>query len=692
MPGIIPTLSERRGAKNSGNPLTLPNTTCPKGPAIEWVRKRDGEVSRFEPDKLTRSLQLATAALDDAMLPDAVAELARMAMFFLRAQFPREVVETSNIADWVEKSLLQTGHEELARSYSSYRDRKLWARRSLVVCREASLRDAGLPEPTHWDKLHIVQSLRASLSLDAARARQIAGEVERKVLNARFTSLTTDLVRELVNNELATLGHAQRLTASGCIHVRTSDLKRQLTQPPGLGPGSHFVAGKIWRDFALNEIVSRDVAEAERRGLLRTHGLESQPGLVATALNCAALVRQSHGSRDSIARFGRRLADAAESTPLLIALDLVEYWLALVAEPNDSPSQAAELFWQELSLRLRSCSTQCVLNLYGGVPRGVIPDVGAGPLFEQQPAATEEAFAEAVAEEILGRLQRDAPDWRTLRVDWHWHLGSQRARTTVARAAAEGLPVAIVFDRQLIPLGEGLRRLTDNARKVLEYVGISLPTVWREAGSPRSLVALEDGLVQAVQLAVRGAVQKREFLRRLPRILDSSLIDHAVLAVAPIGLDWTVRQLTGKSFTEEEGSLRLAETLLRSIRETAERESKFFSLGIIVDGWTGRQTPNTSASGAGDDNELLEGSSPTASGLGVRRQIHAAGRLHGVAQAGTLIFPRDTTSQLAVEGLEETLNWAAQSTELVRLRFGAIRPVASQIEVNWPEGDLNQSD
>jgi 2-phosphoglycerate kinase len=177
------------------------NATDTSLPAVEWVRKRDGEVVRFEPEKLARSLRLAAEELAEPLPLETLDEVARMAMFFVRANTIGDIVESSDLADCVEKSLGETGQTELAARYAQYRSRKCGACEQLKVFAErADDREAPMPAE-RWSKSRIVETLRARIGLDARHAREIASRVERTVLAARWTRLTTDLVREVVNNE-----------------------------------------------------------------------------------------------------------------------------------------------------------------------------------------------------------------------------------------------------------------------------------------------------------------------------------------------------------------------------------------------------------------------------------------------------------------------------------------------------------
>ncbi len=663
-----------------------------KQSAPDWVRKRDGEVVRFELDQLTRALQFATDDIGQNLSPDELVELARMASFFVQANVNSEVVGSEEISEWVEKSLREIGQELLTESFAKHHERKAWARNSLWVKADESFHESSATESTPWNKSRIVKSLRARANLDTRRARDIASQVERAVLRGRFVTLTTNLVRELVNNELIRCGHTKLLTPSRQVRIGTAELSRQLALPGGPANLGRFVRERIWREYSLDEVISTDVAEAVRRRLLLIHNLGSPANLAASCVDCGSLARQAQGSRASITQFGTQLSRSLGSSSLIVAIDRVEYWLTMVAEPGDTPSKLAEMFWLELNSRLRHSPVQCVLNLYGGLPQGMDSHLGAGPLFSQQPLSTECEFAGAVCQEILGWFQRDAADWPNLRVDWHWYPQPDAVQTAlvqrIMRVIAERHSVGISFERGSVSVGDGLRRVGSAVRPVLDFVGVSLPIIFRDAGSPRSLPALEDGLRLTIQLAVRAAVQKREFLRRLASSVDVVAVDAAVVALCPIGLDWTVRQFVGRSFVADEGALKLAESLVRFVRETAEREARHYSLGIVVDSRCDVPAYESSASNRGEptgEDDSLEGLRPVANEIGLRRLVHSVGRLHAVAQAGTLTLDQIASTDRIADSLLETIEWACRSTEVVRLNFTPNRSLSNQTLVPWPE-------
>jgi hypothetical protein len=261
-------------------------------------------------------------------------------------------------------------------------------------------------------------------------------------------------------------------------------------------------------------------------------------------------------------------------------------------------------------------------------------------------------------------------------LDWHWSAGEDREsaglKRRIGRLIAEGYALSVSFDRGAVPLAEGLQRGPDAARGVLDYIALSLPLIWRDAGSPRVLSAIEDGLARTVQLAVRAAVQRREFLRRVGPHPPAPALDQAALALSVLGLDWTIQQWAGKSIAEDGGALKLALNLIELLRHLAEREARFFGLAVVLDAppdaASVRSAPPISPRESRGD--LIIGLHPWNARIGPRAQIHAAGQLHAVARAGTFTCPRDALSGDEIESL---IDWTLHNTSLNRLAFSRIR-------------------
>src|SRR5438128_12471998 len=97
---------------------------------------------------------------------DRAAELVRMTRFFVESHATERIVPAAEVAEWVEKVLRETAHEELARAYAGYGERKRWAGEWLPVVDERAGSGAAAQL---WDKARLARSLRAGLNIDNVR-------------------------------------------------------------------------------------------------------------------------------------------------------------------------------------------------------------------------------------------------------------------------------------------------------------------------------------------------------------------------------------------------------------------------------------------------------------------------------------------------------------------------------------------
>ncbi len=676
-------------------------------PQVQWVRKRDGDLVPFDLAQLARSLALAAEQLGLPLEREAADELAAMAAFFLAAQLAQPTASSDEISEWVIKALREPGHDALADAYERYRQLKHQCSRSLLVCdRLAPGLSDRVGEP--WDKRRLIRTLRRRLGLTARQARDVAGLVERRVVRGGFERLSRELLRELVNNELAAAGINRRLGTDRHVRLPADWIRQQLAANVEQESAGRTVLGAVLSEFALQEVVSPDVAEAVGARLLQLPGLAAPTSLAATALDCCRVVRESASATDAIGRLGHLLADAARSTSMLLAVDRIEPCLSLCSDGQRSAAELAEWFWQELLRRVRPVPVWCVLNLYGGFPRDWSGQAGLGPLFVRQPSSEDCRLAAQISDELLGRFLRDAADWPRLRLDWHWQAAlpsSSRIARRAVQLAVQGHAVAVTFERGAVPLAEAMCRRGELTRPVLCFAGISLPQLWRQAGRPPSLTALEEPLVEAVRLTVRAAVQQREFMRQVAAGPADRLLDRAVLAMYPIGLDWLISELAGESFCVEPAGLPLAVSTVELLIQACRQESRHFGLQCVLDAppacvgpgsailWAGTLPGQAGQMPAGPQpvgqgrgaGETLPGLQPIDCKQGPRSQISAVAPLHRVAEAGTLICYHWEQALGTPESAISLLNWAAEQTALVRLRLAPPRSEVAQATVQWPE-------
>ncbi|MCP4645896.1 MAG: ribonucleoside triphosphate reductase, partial [bacterium] len=94
---------------------------------LERIRKRDGKVERFYPEKITWAIFKAAKACggDDFALAERLsAEVVDMAVSRLGDGAP----EVEEVQDLVEKVLIENGHARTAKAYILYREKRAGAR------------------------------------------------------------------------------------------------------------------------------------------------------------------------------------------------------------------------------------------------------------------------------------------------------------------------------------------------------------------------------------------------------------------------------------------------------------------------------------------------------------------------------------------------------------------------------------
>ena len=91
------------------------------------IRKRNGDVVAFQPEKITRAIFKAANAVggkDWAMAEDLTSQVIALAT----EQYPDRTVDVESIQDLVEKVLIENGHAKTAKAYILYREKRRSAR------------------------------------------------------------------------------------------------------------------------------------------------------------------------------------------------------------------------------------------------------------------------------------------------------------------------------------------------------------------------------------------------------------------------------------------------------------------------------------------------------------------------------------------------------------------------------------
>jgi ATP cone domain len=419
-------------------------------------------------------------------------------------------------------------------------------------------------------------------------------------------------------------------------------------QPRGKTPLE--VVRRSLESYSLETVFSRDLAAAHRDGLLALAGLEAPRELAAAVLTTP---------EPSATLQALQLLDA-----VLEAREGVAGWLALDGAECLELEKGSPPLPRLLMPVLQAAGLTARLHLNAAdLPHWAMP-AAHGPLFADQVAAPPEDVlhaAASVVQAVLALERSRCP----FAIDWHLGERDFAADSDVARgdllesmvrAALGEYPVTFVFDRPRRPLslGPGLDRLHSY---VLMAVGLDLPRLLEYTGITDDVELFLRKVASLARLAVSAGVQKRNFLRESLHDTDADrsflqrgfLLDRARLMVTPLGLDRSVRTLTGSGLYEDKAGLDLARRILQRLKEVLFEESSRRLVDCVLDA-----------------SEGPAGGEPSAP---ARQQLAVAGCLHGVTGAGTAIAACTEDERLCVDHVVRLLEFAWRQTEVARLQF-----------------------
>ena len=259
---------------------------------LDKVRKRDGRLVPFDETKIADAIFAAARSVggEDRLLAE---ELASAVSFFLAKRFESRIPDIEDIQDMVEKVLIETGHAKTAKAYIIYREKRAQVRQSIKVRKSTrgtgSSTDISLlvdpgsrDELVQWDKARIQQALIKEAELDPYDARKIASSVEQKILNSGMNRVSTSLIRELVDNELFERGFSTKLAKQSVIGMPKYDLDQLILSRSNENSNitannpeaiNLAIAETTLKQYALQEVFSREVADSHLSGAVHLHDL-----------------------------------------------------------------------------------------------------------------------------------------------------------------------------------------------------------------------------------------------------------------------------------------------------------------------------------------------------------------------------------------------------------------------------------
>lgn len=300
---------------------------------IESVRKRDGTVAPYDEQKIAEAIAKAarSSGLDNGTIGR---DLASVVTMYLERYHERETPTSLEIQQLVEKILFDTGNAPIARAYIVYREKKgqpaeapsapptedLFPTNLLLVD------GATTGDVAPWGRERIIAALTKEAGLEQPSAAEIAGAVEQKIFRLGQRRVSTSLIRELVNHELLARGYGSKLRRQIVVGLPKYDLGQLVgDEEAQIDPDTmcRTIGQATLRQYALQEIFARDVADAHIEGRIHLHGLEEPLKLHGLSPSVSSLRRTgvrvrgsavlSEPARDArtfTAQLGRVIADA----------------------------------------------------------------------------------------------------------------------------------------------------------------------------------------------------------------------------------------------------------------------------------------------------------------------------------------------------------------------------------------------
>lgn len=631
-----PERRDPEGLFDAQLPLPIPSITGPE--PFRTIVKRDGRHEPFAKEKIARTIALAAqcAGRDEPELADS---LAAAVAIFLFKRLGSHAPSADQVSDAVERVLIEMSQGETALAYARYRDRRARIRRlrdgdTALFLREleearnerealSGRRDSVLSvrissdRVTRWDRERIVAALVRETGLESSAAAVIAMEVERQIEHAGITTLTSSLIRELVDAKLVEHGlgaYRERHRRLGvplfdCDNIIRGTGSDSFAQDP-VGT-DQVLARAVKREYGLTQIFSAEVAEAHLQGDLHLHHL----GLIDRLFDMEA-------SSALVARFGLRRADGVFAEPPRDPHALLAQWTKchsltqrLFAEPlswdavnyHFAPFLGAlegrdfgqfaqtlvyEFVYRALADGPLACRTE--LGLYWTVPAHLRGQEALGPGGAGMGVfyAHYETQAQRLALAIVDVLQHSdmAFPGPVLVV----HIAPQDLYAPdaeiflekIAGAASLRRNIHLTFDAPRAGAGALVTPLWRPRRTAFHQVSLNLSRAALTAGSEPALWAELDRLVT---LAIQAHEEKRRLLEALIHrpgggplallALETGYeepwleLDDAVGLIAAEGLNECVQAVRGESLHESAEALDAGMCILAYLQKRCEKQN-----------------------------------------------------------------------------------------------------------------------
>ncbi len=485
-----------------------------------------------------------------------------------------------------------------------------------------------------FDSNRIVETLVREASLDVERAQQIAAEIKGFIERVGLRTLSSTLIRGLVDARLLEYGFEDAYKAHSRLGVPLYDVDRlmhssrrtDISQPHGPEGTSLILAEAVKREYAVQAVLSEPVANAHLVGDIhiqslgaidRPHALVSSIDVVKRdgialpqGFASAAPARRPEVLIAHIVKFSAALQGYLSGP---IVWDSLNFGLAPYVEAHSDRDlqQLAKMLLFELSAPAIARGGQpivCDIHLDWDAPTYMIDRGAVGPggeaLERTYGAFTETAhrLLRALLEAALAGDARGRP-FVTPRVVLHitprfnGQVGYRSLLELCSQVATERGGLTIAFDRDESASFFGRYGVadpraverTDTAAwrsAALAIVGLNLPRVgYLSAGDQ---VRVFEELTRLMEAAAQAHLEKRVFLEKLLAQGESGPLSLIAMSrggapflklswtthwISPVGLNELTRSVLGAEIHQEPAAREFALRVVGHLRREADRLS-----------------------------------------------------------------------------------------------------------------------
>ena len=541
-----------------------------------------------------------------------------------------------------------------------------------------------------WNRNKITEALVREIELSKEDAESIAITVEKKVIKSGLKTISTSLLRELVNNDLLERGFTKKLEKQEILGISLYNLNQVIFSKNSENSNivsnnpeavNLTIAEGVLKQYALNEVFSKDVAEAHLKGAVHLHDL----GYIIRVY-CSA------HSPEYLKKYGLRLYNLnSTSKPPKHAQTLTGHINTFLASMQAYYAGAlglahinifyapllvgktAKELKQEAQYLIYSCSQNAFsrggqtlfidFNVHTGIPGYMknVPAIGPGGKYMLVRQDDDIEYVKEIPQEyrtpegdlkqpeesdvkykhimVYIDYEKEAQDFcRALMEVWHegdgegkvfsfpkmdFHLNKDSFEDTAqlellkyaCKIASDNGATYFVFDRDEVTLSACCRLRTQITDKYLiqhpeslrfcgfQNVTVNLPQC---AYKGKTIEGCINEIKNVMDIVMRAHLQKKAFIEKISSAPGTPLwqlggpgndgrpyvdLNDASYIIGMIGLNETVKYLTGKALHESSDAFKLGLKIASAMYLKAKQLEEQYGLKLVLE-----ETPAESAS------------------------------------------------------------------------------------------------